>query len=203
MRREHCQNLLVAGTTTLVPIIFLTSEHLGCIVRFGEEVIEKFEIDEKCVSLKRGVNGLQYQLAFSFAVFAASATLARNDDYAIRKITSLVGLTRRQLCEIVILGCSALIGIFLYGSRQKGEKPPAFFLLGYYLIFVAWFAFFISITYTNVNRADFKHLADSSLEEKLSDLSGSTRHMFRLGKNIKEEEKREPGSVMSLNPGLM
>jgi len=205
---------MVAGISQLIPVFFLTSEHWGCLTRFSEDVTEKFVNDENCTSVEYGVNAIQMQLAFAFGVYATSSTLMRGDEYSARNITTL-NMPRRQLCEVLVLGIAALLGILLFGIRQEGETPKVWQTICYYLIYLRWFFFFASVIFTSVTRDEMNRMTDATLQEKISDLSGSTRHMFGgKGKKtqfrsssaageLEDDEKLGVGGSMSLNPGFM
>ena len=205
---------MVAGISQLIPVIFLTSEHWGCLTRFSEDVTENFVKDENCRSVEYGVNAIQMQLAFAFGVYATSSTLMRGDEYSARNITTL-NMPRRQLCEVLVLGIAALLGILLFGIRQEGETPKVWQTICYYLIYLLWFFFFASVIFTSITRDEMNRMTDATLQEKISDLSGSTRHMFGgKGKKtqfrsssaageLEDDEKLGVGGSMSLNPGFM
>ena len=214
MRREHCHSVMVAGISQLIPVIFLTSEHWGCLTRFSEDVTENFVKDENCRSVEYGVNAIQMQLAFAFGVYATSSTLMRGDEYSARNITTL-NMPRRQLCEVSILGLAALLGILLFGIRQEGDPSGTWQVTCQQMISFFWIFFFASVIFTSVTRDETSRMTDATLEEKISDLSGSTRHMFGgKGKKtqfrsssaageLEDDEKLGVGGSMSLNPGFM
>ena len=206
---------MVAGISQLIPVTFLTSEHWGCLIRFSSEgVTENFVKDDNCESVEFGINAIQMQLAFAFGVYATSSTLMRGDEYSTRNITTL-NMPRRQLFEVSILGLAALLGILLFGIRQEGDTPRVWQTIVRYAIYLLWFFFFASVIFTSVTRDETNRMTDATLEEKISDLSGSTLHMFGKGKKTQfrssseagalegDDEKLGVGGTMSLNPGFM
>ena len=201
MRKQHCIKVVVFACTSLVPLLFLTSEHIGCLVRFSDTVEEKFEADVSCRSIKLGVSTISFQLAFVFCLFACNAILTAPEHALAASRVSTLSLSRIDLLQIVILGGCGSFGIFLYGTREEG--PPdegedgagSLQELGFYVIFLLWF--FVGIlAYLGNNKSgngggtekekELQRDSNLSLQEKVFNMSSSTKNMFGEKKNGEE-----------------
>ena len=216
-RRKHIRKVFVGATLAFVPSIVLASERIGCLVLFKDDVTsEGFRrlSDPYCGNIYLGTQAIMSMMVFLFA-YSSSFLVEQRSLVTVKSVVTLQ-LSKIDLSQVVLLGIAVMIAIFLYGVREEGELRDKFnyFLLAVYLL-VLMVAVLAFVGNWIKSKAEEKETTRdcSSLDEKISNLSQSSKNLFGVKNNRrsvteeKDDEKVDEKEVFStaminLNPGV-
>jgi len=145
--QERAQRIFLSGMGSILPIVFLISEHVGCLVRFSYEFADDddaslFPYDKECKSIYYGIQSVSSQLLFCYLLFGIFLLFYGNE-VTFTQITTL-DLSNLALFRYFLLGFSFMFGIFMFGIRREGNEHVSDVTKYlrrtlYYFISVAWF----------------------------------------------------------------
>ena len=231
-RKKHAHKVFAGAMAVVLPSVVLASERIGCLVRFKDDQdVEEgnFAEDPYCKSIYLGTESIMTLLAFTFTY--ASVFLERRVEekgkqrrVTVRNIVTLQ-LTKIALTQVLLLGLAAIIAISLYGVREEGAREEfesvfEFMMAAVVLIIlvIASLAFVDKFVKSASGAEDREESLSSSLDEKISNLSQSSKDLFGVkkhhrattmrgseGKEGRGEEKDEEvfgTTMMNINPGV-
>lgn len=149
---EHSHAVFVVGASTLTAIIYMTSEHIGCLIRHSHDLQVKGVMDrddnaEACATIYYGTNAIQSQFGYLLILWGTTSLLKSDGDViTTKKIATLSGISTSELVKLVLIGFMGLIGVFLYGVRREGATPKVYQSVLHSVLYVGWFVILVITT---------------------------------------------------------
>ncbi|GMH86264.1 hypothetical protein TrST_g6907 [Triparma strigata] len=226
IRRRHCTNVMLLAMSQLAPILFISAEYAGCLVRNSSEiqrltadvVIDK-EMHLACLNMYWGTNAILFQLMAWTALYAANSIGIEQGKgerltISVKSVATMKLPSRWVYAQVLIAGWCFMIAIFLYGVRGAsydtlGGTMRKLLETFHYSIFFGWFAiallqYFVVYGLRSGAGDDVEEAGDRvtnlSIEEKMKSMSKSTKAIFGVDKSLKSKERKRK-STASISRG--